>query len=217
MKYSGAFLGAAFVVVTSFSGCSSDDPVTGRQPRCGNGYLEEEELCDSMEIYCSDDCMSEIGRCGDGIVQEEFGEMCDPVVLGAGGAGGVGGAGGSSSAQEEVVGCSDQCLPKGGFVCDPGENTCGQTGLDAAELVSDHIPEVCEYYIALWGGAGSRFSCELPDGLYNNYVAGEVGECVEDFVAEEGCTIGEFESWARGKTRCEIATGQAPCFEQPEQ
>lgn len=210
MKFLGASLGMGIVGALLFFGCSSDPAVTGVQPRCGNGYLEGDEVCDSTEVYCSNDCTTELGRCGDGIVQADFGEQCDPAQPGEGGVGGGGGAGGAGSA--ETVGCGDECRAKPGYVCESSANVCGQTGVDPSALVSDHLEEVCEYFIALWGGEGSSFTCS-SGGDTVLIEAGTVEDCVSDISIEQGCRISELEEWTNGKSRCEIATGTIPCVE----
>lgn len=193
-------------------GCVTEPDATGREIECGNDFLEDGELCDSADKYCSEDCMSEVGRCGDGIIQTDFGEACEPDGLVDGdGNGGAGGEGGMA-ASTEVKGCSETCQPMKGYVCDPESNTCGQTGIDADALVEDHLEEVCAYFIGLWGGTGNTFVCET-EGDPIQITAGEVEECVEALTPVPGCTVGELEAWTLGRSRCEIATGEAPCLE----
>jgi cysteine-rich repeat protein len=105
----------------SDDGCSSNcSPESGFEcgapgepcePICGDGYRKGSEVCDGADVaagdvgsYCGDDCQGFIGRCGDGIVQADFGERCDivpetPAATGGTGSGGTssGGSGGQGS------------------------------------------------------------------------------------------------------------------------
>ena len=75
------FASAAALLV--FFACG-DDPKTSMQPPamnlCGNGTIDDGELCDdgnaSSGDYCSSDCQKVIGSCGDGRVQFSV-EACD--------------------------------------------------------------------------------------------------------------------------------------------
>ncbi|MEE2901075.1 MAG: DUF4215 domain-containing protein [Myxococcota bacterium] len=75
------FTSAAALLVLFACG---DDPKTSNEPPtmtlCGNGTVDDGELCDdgntSSGDYCSSDCQKVIGSCGDGRVQFSV-EACD--------------------------------------------------------------------------------------------------------------------------------------------
>jgi hypothetical protein len=188
--------------------CETDatDPVG---ERCGNSVVEEDEVCDgtTSEQYCSEDCSQKGGFCGDGIVETEFGEACDTLRLGSG-EGGAGGGGGASSG-ENNPGCN-ACAPLQGYVCDSEGNTCQQTGVDADEKTSDHIPELCEWFIGLSGGEGTVLGCIVDEERWFLTIASE-GSCEETFEVNDECSIGDMEAWARSRDICEIQYQPSPC------
>ena len=79
------------------AGCTYD--VSGCAGRCGNGVIDEDEVCDGGNLaeetcltqgyhggalaceadcngYNLDNCVA-VGQCGDGVIQETYGEVCD--------------------------------------------------------------------------------------------------------------------------------------------
>lgn len=195
--------------------CKKGDDACERALLCGNHRLDPGEICDSAESYCSQDCSEDGGRCGDGIIQSDFGETCDSAEAGPGGASGQGGNPGAGGLTEQaargpVEGCASTCRAEKGYVCDPGSNTCGQTGLDAEDLVVEHREEVCVWIVGLMGGANQGTYCQKGEDVLE-LVAPTVEVCAATLELRETCTVGEFEEWARRKTRCEFYLEQSPC------
>lgn len=133
-------------------GSMSGPPLLPLEPsHCGNGLLDSNEECDDGNTTdgdgCSQDCLLEIGVCGDGIVQKLLGEQCE----------------GSTFDLSLPYGCSDVCRflspTCGNGSLDPGEecdaaeenssepdarcrkdcslSRCGDGVLDATELCDD--------------------------------------------------------------------------------
>lgn len=54
---------------------------------CGDGVLGQGEECDDGNVRagdgCSESCLAEFGRCGDGVVQSLLNEQCEPSVEGS--------------------------------------------------------------------------------------------------------------------------------------
>lgn len=171
---------------------------------CGNGIRDEGEACDETREYCSVDCSESFGRCDDGIIQVEFGEVCDEGSA-QGGASGLGGA----LISEEIEGCS-RCNASVGYLCDPRENICFQTRVEPTEQVVDHPEEVCRWLVGLMGGEGSSFFC-TSGGESRIVEIGTVEHCVEVSRFAEDCAISEIEEWALDKERCDIFYGRSPC------
>ncbi len=190
--------------------CPPDDAECIAAFYCGNDQLDAGEHCDSSDKYCSADCSQSHGWCGDGVVQADFGEVCDRGAE-------VDGAAGSSGSGADAFGmglegCAATCREKNGYVCDPQANTCGQTGVDADEIAKNHLEEVCTWVIGLLGGTHRGTYCER-NGETLAFVAPELEDCMAELELDDECTIGEFEAWAKKKDRCEIYLEESVCHE----
>ena len=138
-----------------FSSC--DDPKTISGGECGDDILDPGEECDTLQygestctslgyyggnLQCNEDCTfnrsscEEVGHCGDGVIQDEFGEVCDGASLGTAACGILEGtyAGGTLTCKDDctldVTGCprcGDGVIQDAdGEVCD-GSNLADQT------------------------------------------------------------------------------------------
>ncbi|MBR4530845.1 DUF1566 domain-containing protein [bacterium] len=115
----------------------------GSSPHCGDGILQRSncngygsncvvfaganEVCDDGNYedgdYCSSDCQTSFGSCGDGTIQEF--ETCDKAKPGVGAGQGIG-AYCSDDCSEEYGRCGDAVLQTGIEECDYGDN--GENG-----------------------------------------------------------------------------------------
>jgi len=146
-------------------------------PDCGDGIVVGNETCDPQATpgYCSKDCTTILGRCGDGVILPDV-EVCDP---------GTG----------EIRGCSD-CNARFGFQCDAAQNTCSASGLPpdlrATDISEEQARQYCEWAIGVLGGEGKVYTCEEHDKVVNT-VAACVDEIYPGWHELQDCTIGLLE------------------------
>jgi len=201
---------------------------SGCTPLCGDGLILGNEACDQGGnlpggSYCSADCTTREGECGDKIVQVDHGEVCDfGLGSGSGGAtlgpstGGLGGEGAVVAPTPYIsfgaAGCFACHAAAPGWVCDAATNTCQQTGVDRNELAYDHKTEMCEFIAGLYGGVGTVFQC-TRDGETHEITVPPTAECVANAATDfnQTCTIGDFETFVLGRNRCDIALTPSPC------
>lgn len=185
---------------------------------CGDNTVAGTEVCDGDVDgqYCADDCTGFVGSCGDGIVQMEIGEECDitdpPLTILDEPMLGMGGADSSSSyVSEGSIGCTE-CRATPGFLCDAGSNACQQTGVPRYELGQYYPGAICALLVGLSGGEGNTFRCDIGGQPYD-ITPYSVEQCTENLgdLVNDTCTIGQFEDWALGKTRCQLYTVPTPC------
>lgn len=169
---------SGYVCVTGGSPC---------EPRCNDGLLVDEEVCDpsasGMAGYCSFDCTMITGRCGDGIVQAAQ-EQCDDTN------------------GERGDGC-DVCHPSLGFTCMSSTNTCDASIVDPSTVVADMTAQermdFCTWQVGFLGPAGRRYSCPGSD-----FIVRSVSDCVTAVAglpaSVSHCTVEDFERWTAERT-----------------
>lgn len=165
------------------------------EPRRGDGNVDPGEVCDDRR-YCSSDCLSVEGSCGDGVVQRL--EECD--------------TGGT-----EHPGCVE-CRRSFSYVCSGEPSVCEESGLPRDLRLSDVTQEeyatFCTWYLEVLGGAGTSINCG-----YNNKVLSIVTQeqCLTIPLSVWGaCTIGEFTDWVASFDHVCVLNdmGDAPCARQ---
>jgi|GEM_PF-1556734 Cobalamin biosynthesis protein CobT (nicotinate-mononucleotide:5, 6-dimethylbenzimidazole phosphoribosyltransferase) len=129
-------------------------------PYCGDGILHREncagykncvvfaganEVCDDGNNedgdYCSADCQTSFGSCGDGTVQEGL-EVCDKAPSGVGEGQGIG-VYCSDNCQENLGRCGDEIIQEGIETCDYGD---GKNGIMECPYNTFAQCEVCDLY-----------------------------------------------------------------------
>jgi cysteine-rich repeat protein len=109
-------------------GCTPGGPgsdCSGPLPCCGNGITEGSEECDDGNANDTDSCRNDctIPVCGDGIVDAQNGETCDPPGSPAGG-NGNNCTGTCTSCGDSVVDAGEQCDDGNGNNADGCRNDC---------------------------------------------------------------------------------------------
>jgi len=163
------------VIETGYS-CATG---TECDPVCGDSRLVSAEVCDpttspGFSQYCSADCMSATGRCGDGVLQD-IPEECDD---------------GDSDAND---GCANSCAASFGFECE--NNSCDASTVTPTKtlssLTSQERTDLCTWFIGVLGGAGHWSYCGAT-----NYQANSVSGCASNIVnAGPNCTVAQMERW----------------------
>lgn len=79
-----AGLAIGFIFAWNMRETSSGGYSARVSPTCGDGYTDAAEECDDANREngdgCSADCFFEKGKCGDGIIQRQLGEECEPMA-----------------------------------------------------------------------------------------------------------------------------------------
>lgn len=161
-------------------------------PVCGDHFVADAEVCDPTAdayTYCSSDCMTYYGKCGDGIVQPGL-EQCDDM----------------NSVGND--GCSNRCSQSFGFTC--VDNVCDASTVDGTKtlgsLTDEEQTSVCTWLVATLGGAGSSHNCsgvvfEVYSVEYCTWTLADAGA---------DCTVSQLEGWvAANGSICRVATSTA--------
>ena len=74
----------ALAMIMGGCGDESSSVAGSEEAKCGNGTVESGEACDDGNASggnggCKPDCTKDI-HCGDGILQAEYGESCEPSL-----------------------------------------------------------------------------------------------------------------------------------------
>lgn len=176
---------------TQEAGWSCND--TGCTTICGDGYVRGLEVCDPGDSpYCSSDCSSLTGSCGDGILQVSI-EDCDP------------GAG-------VLRGCSAACTELFGFTCTDQPMECTASTLPGDRTMSSltlgEFVTYCQWFADTMGGVGASFQC--GDYIFTILSA---QECADNMIniAWGTCTVGDTEDWiSQLGSECAVMTGADP-------
>ena len=166
MKMARSFVGLSLLVLASWSGCDS-----GKNRVCGDGFIDPSEDCDGTVgeftcgalghyhinglLRCNADCSFDLsdcgGKCGDGLVETTYNEVCDTDNLGSATCISLGFSGGTLL-------CSSTCQ----FDTSQCESTCGNGLLDAWE-VCDGAQLGGNTCLTL-GYSGGALSCSVTCG-----------------------------------------------------
>ncbi len=163
--------------------CNDECKIVGE---CGDGTVQEDyEVCDNAEPgegggegigdYCSDDCQTDLGECGDGEIQYDAGESCDDGTA-------------NGTYKRETPGhCDDDCkgTGEGGYcgdsttqddyeICDEGGDN-GKYG--------GYCNATCDGYTGECGDGTVQSAYEVCDDGENN---GEYGYCNETCTGPAG-------------------------------
>ncbi len=132
--------------------CSDDD--SGHQAICGNGILELGETCDDgaqnslAPNACRTDCTKP--RCGDGIIDDLYGETCDD----------------GNTADGD--GCSASCIPEGTAQCGNGVKEAGEDCDDGNTNDGDGCSSDCHSEYCGDGVLQPNQGEECDDGTANS-------------------------------------------------
>ena len=175
--------------------CTSDCKLitSGCGPRCGDSTIDAEhgEVCDTDQfagqtctslgyhggtLACSADCTEydlapceATGRCGDGAIQGEWGEVCDGTELG-------GATCESNGYHGGTLGCLLSCL---GF----DESACSLTGRCGDGVIQTETGEVCDgtnldgETCLTQGFYGGTLTCLADCSAFSTDVCASVGRC----------------------------------------
>ncbi len=196
---------------------ASDDPtphgscnVDCTQSVCGDGWLGQDEVCDTeLTSTCADDC-SQLEGCGNGIIDD--GEQCDP-----------------GSETEDSEACAPNCTMRGcgnGYtdqvgefneVCDDGNNvsedgcsadclsdeTCGNGIVDSSK------GEVCDDGNGT-SGDGCSSTCRSRGACGDGYVDWISEEVCDDGneIGGDGCSADCLSNEVCGNGSLDLATGE---------
>jgi cysteine-rich repeat protein len=164
-------------------------------PRCGDGRLVGEEVCDTKlaleDGYCRD-CVEVVpGRCGDGVIDEPY-EACDDGNV------------------ESLDGCSGLCADETGFDCQGEPSECDASDLPPEMALKD-FDEVgraafCGWLVGAFGGSGARSVCSVEGvPMYAVTVYDRVS-CENRLLPLIRCSIGDC---TVAEVEADVASGSA--------
>jgi len=188
---SSAAVSVLVAVVVTATGCLVPFDENEGQGECGDGIVDQGEVCDDGNTFDGDDCRSDCGQdytvCGDSNTQPSRGETCDDGNR-------IDGDGCSANCQDEVCGaenCAQGCCNDFGG-CEPGvlDVSCGAEGHQCQDCTltgSFCIDQLCQILPSCEPGeevecgyCGKR-TCD-PTGQWGN--CENQGVCARDTVQD---------------------------------
>ena len=183
-----------------------DEDENASVPECGNGILDESEVCDDGALngtygYCNTTCSGLAAHCGDGNIDTANGEVCDN--------GADNGNTDCAYGETSCTVCSWNCQPEEGFVSYCGDGLVDEDHGEACDDAAENGRTKCDFNQTECTVCTS--SCQIA--------AGETSYCGDgrtDAENEEECDNGTDNGrneCAYGETSCILCNGDCQTFE----